>query len=117
MVAVAPRSQACAHIGGDQVVGLEAGLLDAGQVEGAHRLADQRELRDQVVRRSAAGAPCSRGRARCGRCLPIVEDDREMGRPLSAGSSRASSFHSMLQKPSTALTGRPSDLRVSGGSA
>ena len=27
------------------------------------------------------------------------------------------SFHNMLQKPDTAPTGRPSDLRVSGGSA
>jgi len=35
---------------------------------------------------------------------------------LSAGIS-ASSFHSMLQNPSTALTCNPSDLRVSGGSA
>jgi hypothetical protein len=29
----------------------------------------------------------------------------------------ANSFHSMLQKPSTALTCKPSDLRVSGGNA
>ncbi len=35
-----------AHIGRDQVVGLEAGLLQARQVEGAHRLADQPELRE-----------------------------------------------------------------------
>ena len=40
---------------------------------------------------------------------------RWVGR-LSGGISR-SSFHSMLQKPSTALTCSPSDLRVSGGSA
>ena len=39
------------RIGRDQVVGLEAALLQAGQVEGAHGFADQRELRDQIVRR------------------------------------------------------------------
>ena len=38
-------------IGGDQIVGLVAGQFDAGHVEGAHRLADQRELRDQLFRR------------------------------------------------------------------
>ena len=51
MVTSAPASHGLAHIGRDQVVGLEAVLLDAGQVEGARRLADQRELRDQVVGR------------------------------------------------------------------
>ena len=51
MVAVAPRLARLAHVGRDQVVGLEAALLEAGQVEGAHRLADQRELRNEVVRR------------------------------------------------------------------
>ena len=39
-----------AGVGGDDVVGLESGLLQAGDVEGAHRLADQRELRDQIAR-------------------------------------------------------------------
>ena len=36
---------------GDQVVGLEAPLFEAGQVEGVHRVADQWELRPQIVRR------------------------------------------------------------------
>ena len=67
MVAVAPASQAMPRIGRDQVVGLEAGLLQAGNVEGAHRLADERELRDQIVGRVAAGAPCSPDTSRCGR--------------------------------------------------
>ena len=35
----------------------------------------------------------------------------------SSGFMSRNSFHSMLQKPSTALTCSPSDLRVSGGSA
>ena len=42
------------RIGGDQIVGLEAFHLDAGQVEGARRLADQPELRDQILRRRRA---------------------------------------------------------------
>ena len=40
-----------AGIGRDDVVGLEALLLDAGHVEGAHRVADQRELRHKLGRR------------------------------------------------------------------
>ena len=43
-----------AHVGGDEVVGFKTVLLDAGQVEGAHRLADQPELRLQVLRRLGA---------------------------------------------------------------
>ena len=45
MVAVAPASQASRHIGRDQIVGLKAVLLQAGQIEGVHRFADQPELR------------------------------------------------------------------------
>ena len=55
------------RVGRDDVVGLEAVLLDAGQVEGARRVADQPELRHEVVGRRRAVLPCSRGRARCGR--------------------------------------------------
>ena len=74
------------RIGGDQVVGLEAGLLEAGNVEGAHRLADQRKLRDQVVGRRPAGAPCSPGRSRCGRSSPTCRTpprDASAARPAS----------------------------------
>ena len=39
-------------IGGDHVVGLDVGLLDAGQREGARRIADQRELGHEVFGRS-----------------------------------------------------------------
>ena len=48
MVEVAPSFAGFAHIGRDQVVGLEAGLLEARQVEGAHGVADQPELRNEV---------------------------------------------------------------------
>ena len=67
------------RIGGDDVVGLVAFLLDAGDVEGAHRIAHQRELGNEVVGRlGPVGlvaleqiAPEGLGR--------IVEDHREMG--------------------------------------
>ena len=67
MVTSPPASRAMAGIGGDEVVGLEALLLDAGQVEGARRLADQRELRDEVFRRRRAVGLVLGDRARCGR--------------------------------------------------
>ena len=51
MVVVAPASQASRAIGGDDVVGLVALLLDAGDVEGAHGVADEPELRAQLLRR------------------------------------------------------------------
>jgi hypothetical protein len=56
-----------AGIGGDDVVGLEAFHLDAGQVEGARRMADQAELRDQVFRRGRTVGLVERRRFRCGR--------------------------------------------------
>ena len=70
------------HIGRNQIVGLETDLLKAGQVERAHRLADQRKLRDQIV-----------GRRRPVRLVVgielvaegdfgFVEDDGEVGRPV-----------------------------------
>ena len=45
------RLDGFARIGGDQIVGLVIILLDAGDVEGARRLADQAELRPQIGRR------------------------------------------------------------------
>ena len=55
------------RIGRDQIVGLETALFQAGQVEGAHRLADQREIAGSDRPAPAAGAPCSQDRACCGR--------------------------------------------------
>ena len=54
-------------VGGDDVVGLEPRLLEAGQVEGAGRVADQPELRHEILGRRRALRPCRPGRARCGR--------------------------------------------------
>ena len=48
---VAARLAGQPRVGGDDVVGLETLHLDAGQAERARRLADQAELRDEVVRR------------------------------------------------------------------
>ena len=70
------------HIGCDQIVGLEPGLFEARQVEGAHGGADQRELRNQVVRcrwsmRLVIGIELVAKRD-----LRLVEHDGEMGRPV-----------------------------------
>ncbi len=71
-----------AHIGRDQVVGLEAGLLEARQVEGAHRVADQRELRDEVVRRVRPVRLVVGIELVAEGLLRLVEHHGEMGRPL-----------------------------------
>ena len=67
IVVSAARLAGQPRIGGDEVVGLEAFHLDAGQVEGAGRLADQPELRDRGPPAAPSGWPCIRDRARCGR--------------------------------------------------
>src|SRR5262249_28476009 len=38
-------------IGGDDVVSLVIGQFDSGKIESLHRLAHQRELRDEILRR------------------------------------------------------------------
>ena len=69
-----------AGIGRDDVVGLPALLLDAGEVEGARRLPDQPELRDQVGRRLGP-VRLVVGVDLVAECLRrIVEDDGEMRR-------------------------------------
>ena len=104
------------RVGRDQVVGFEARLFQAGDIEGVHRLADQRELRDQVFRRVRPVRLVVGIEIGAEGLFRFVEHHCEMRR-LVVGFMSASSFHSMLQKPSTALTCKPSDLRVSGGSA
>ena len=68
------------RIGGDQVVRLEAFLLDAGQVEGARGMADQAELRDQVFRRRGAVRLVLIVKLVAEGLRGIVEDDGEMRR-------------------------------------
>ena len=71
-----------AGIAGDHVVRLDIGLLDHGQGEGACRIADQGELGHQILGRIGAVGlvlvveVVAEGMAR------LVEDDREMGRPV-----------------------------------
>ncbi len=70
------------HIGRDQIVGLEPGLLEAGQVEGADGLADQRKLRDQVVRRRRPVRLVIGIKLVAEGDFRLVEDDGQMGRPV-----------------------------------
>ncbi len=69
-----------AGIGGNDVVGLEAFGLDAGQVEGAGRMTDQSELRNEIFRRGRTVRLVERidFLAECRR--RIVEDHGQMGR-------------------------------------
>jgi hypothetical protein len=71
-----------AYIGRDQIIGLEADLLEAGQVERAHRLADQRKLRDQIVRRRRAVRLVVGIELVAESDFGFVEDDGEVGRPV-----------------------------------
>ena len=80
MVEVAPASQACAHIGRDQVVGLKTLLLQARQIEGVHRFADQRKLRPQIVGRVRPVRLVVGIHLGAERLLRQVEHHREVGR-------------------------------------
>ena len=71
-----------ARIGRDQIVGLEAALLEAGQVERAHGLADQRKLRDQIVRRRRPVRLVVGIELVAEGDFRLVEDDGEMRRPV-----------------------------------
>ena len=73
-----------ARIGGDQVVGLEILHLDAGQVPGAHGVADEPELRAQVVGRLGAVRLVAVEHLVAEAARRGVEDDGEMRRPLRA---------------------------------
>ncbi len=69
-------------IGRDQIVGLEADLFQAGQVERAHRLADQRKLRDQVIRRRCPVRLVIGIELVAERDLGFIEHDRQMRWPV-----------------------------------
>ena len=71
-----------AGVSGDQVVGLEAALLQAGQIEGADRLSDQRELRDQIVRRRRPVRLVVGIELVAEGYFRLVEHDGEMARPV-----------------------------------
>ena len=69
------------RVGGDQVVGLHAQLLDAGHVEGLHGVADQRELRHQLFRRRRAMRLVVLVDLVAEGLLAGVEDDGQVRRP------------------------------------
>ena len=71
-----------AGVCGNQIVGLEAALLEARQIEGADRLANQRKLRDQVVRRRRPVRLVVGIKLVAEGDFRLVEDDGEMGRPV-----------------------------------
>ena len=70
------------RIGGDQIVGLVAHLLDAGDVEGLHRIADQRELRHQLFRRRRSVCLVVGVDVVAEALLRRVENHRQMRRPV-----------------------------------
>ncbi len=74
-----------AGIGRDQVVGLEALLLDAVHGEGAGRVADDLELRPQILRRLRPVRLVVGVDLVAERDGRVVEDHREMGRRLAVG--------------------------------
>ncbi len=80
---VAAGGQRLLGVGGDQVVGLVAVLLDAGDVEGLDGVADQRELRHQLFGRRRAMRLVVLVDLVAERLLAGVEDDGQMRRPAA----------------------------------
>ncbi len=70
------------RIGRDQVIGLETNLFETGQVESAHGVADQGELRNEIVRRRRAVRLVVGIQLVAEGDFGLVEDDRQMGRPI-----------------------------------
>ena len=67
-------------IGGDEIVRLEAELLDGGQVEGFGRVADEAELGPQILRRLRPVGLVRAIELVAEGALGLVEDDAEIGR-------------------------------------
>ena len=78
---VAAGSNRVLGVGGDQVVRLEAQLLDAGDVEGPHCLADQRELGNELFRRGRTMRLVVLIDLVAKGLLAGIEDDGEVRRP------------------------------------
>ncbi len=70
------------RIGRDQVVRFVPCLLEARNLEGAHRVANERELRNEVIGRGRPMRLVLLVHLRAERLLGLVEDDREMRRPF-----------------------------------
>ena len=69
-----------AGIGGDDIIGFETVGLDAGQIEGAGRLADETELRDQLFRGRRTVCLVIRKDLLAERLRGVVENDGKVGR-------------------------------------
>ena len=69
-----------AHIGRDQIVGLVTLLLEAGQIEGLHRMPDQGKLRAQIVGRIRPMRFVIGIHFGAERALGKIEHHREVGR-------------------------------------
>ena len=70
------------RVGGNEVVGLKAELLDAGDVERLHRVADEWELRDELLRRWRPVGLVVLVDLVAEGLLRGIEDNGEMGRCL-----------------------------------
>jgi len=71
-----------AHIGGDEIIGLVAGLLQARQFESADGFADQRKLGDEVGGSLRPVRLVGRIHLRAERLFRLVKDDSEMSGAL-----------------------------------
>ena len=79
---IEPRRQRRQRIAGDDVVGLETLLLDAWHRKRPHRIADQGELRHQVLGRRRPMRLVMFVHVVAKRVRPGIEDDREVRRRL-----------------------------------
>ena len=68
MVHVGAGLDRLARIGGDEIVGLEALLFDAGTLKAWTAVADQRRIAAEILRRLGALRLVLVVDARCGRC-------------------------------------------------
>jgi hypothetical protein len=89
-------------IGGDEVVGLVAVLLDGMQAEGANGGAHQRELRHEVFRRRRPVRLVERVELLAERVLALVEDHGEMRRPDAEGALLDELQHLGREQPDSA---------------
>ncbi len=87
MVTSPPRSQRLHGVGGNEIIGLVALLLDAGDVEGFDGVADQPELRDQLLGHGRAVRLVILVDFVAEGLLAVVEDDGNVGRVRSISAS------------------------------
>ncbi len=79
---VPPAPGRLARVGGDEVVRLEIVFLDAGQAEGPRRVANQRKLGDEVLRRRRAVRLVLIVKGIAERSAALVQDHGQMRRAV-----------------------------------